>query len=128
MGLVLEWFGADRVIFGSDWPVCSAVANCGQVMGLAEKAVVGLSSAERESGIIVLSERTTCLWTGSGSEGRMSISELHVADRRYPLADGVGFGGVGGFLLPGRGRLARGTGPCLTGTVCCAEPTFTTAA
>jgi len=33
---VLEWFGEDRVMFGSDWPVCLLVADYGTVKGTLE--------------------------------------------------------------------------------------------
>jgi L-fuconolactonase len=35
---VLEWFGEDRVLFGSDWPVCTLAASYGEVVAVAERA------------------------------------------------------------------------------------------
>jgi L-fuconolactonase len=46
---VLGVFGPQRVMFGSDWPVCRLAASYGQVRELAEALVAGLSPAEREA-------------------------------------------------------------------------------
>ncbi|HEX4705310.1 MAG TPA: amidohydrolase family protein, partial [Pseudonocardiaceae bacterium] len=35
--VVLAAFGADRIMFGSDWPVCELAASYGKVFGLAEE-------------------------------------------------------------------------------------------
>jgi L-fuconolactonase len=40
-------FGPDRVMFGSDWPVCTLAASYGRVVGAAEELVNDLSTAER---------------------------------------------------------------------------------
>jgi L-fucono-1,5-lactonase len=40
---VLEWFGEDRVLFGSDWPVCTLAASYEEVVGVAER-VAGSSA------------------------------------------------------------------------------------
>jgi L-fuconolactonase len=45
---VLSGFGADRVMFGSDWPVCLIAAGYDEVVASAEALTSGLSSAERE--------------------------------------------------------------------------------
>lgn len=47
---VMEWFGDDRVIFGSDWPVCTLAATYGQVIDAA-RAALGPISAESEARI-----------------------------------------------------------------------------
>lgn len=44
---VLQKFGPDRVMFGSDWPVCTLAASYQTVAALAESAVLGLTEAER---------------------------------------------------------------------------------
>ena len=44
---VLEAFGAERVMFGSDWPVCTVAASYGQVLAAAEELTAGLSGPER---------------------------------------------------------------------------------
>ena len=46
--LVLEAFGPDRVMFGSDWPVCLVAANYQQVKQLVANAIAGLSQSERD--------------------------------------------------------------------------------
>jgi L-fucono-1,5-lactonase len=45
--VVLSAFGADRVLFGSDWPVCLLVSDYAGVMELARTLTAGLSAAER---------------------------------------------------------------------------------
>ncbi|MET8144975.1 amidohydrolase family protein [Sphaerisporangium sp. NPDC005288] len=45
---VLGCFGTDRVMFGSDWPVCELAASYEQVVDLAGELTAGLSAAERE--------------------------------------------------------------------------------
>lgn len=45
---VLDAFGPDRVMFGSDWPVCLLAASYAAVTDAAEALTVGLSGAERE--------------------------------------------------------------------------------
>jgi L-fuconolactonase len=43
----LEWFGADRCMFGSDWPVCLLAAEYGDVFALLLQALDGLGERER---------------------------------------------------------------------------------
>jgi L-fuconolactonase len=45
---VLEAFGPDRVMFGSDWPVCLLAAPYDRVLETARALTCGLSAAERE--------------------------------------------------------------------------------
>jgi L-fuconolactonase len=45
--VVLDAFGAERVMFGSDWPVCLLVSDYAGVMALARSLTAGLSAAER---------------------------------------------------------------------------------
>jgi L-fuconolactonase len=45
---VLLRFGADRVMYGSDWPVCLIAAGYDAVIEAAEAMTAGLSVAERE--------------------------------------------------------------------------------
>jgi L-fuconolactonase len=45
--VVLDAFGARRVMFGSDWPVCLLVSDYAGVMELAKTLTAGLSAAER---------------------------------------------------------------------------------
>ena len=45
--VVLESFGPERVLFGSDWPVCTLAATYTQVIDAARALVAGLPEAER---------------------------------------------------------------------------------
>ncbi|MEV4178612.1 amidohydrolase family protein [Nonomuraea sp. NPDC049709] len=45
--VVLEEFGPDRVMFGSDWPVCLLAAGYERVAGAADELCAGLSESER---------------------------------------------------------------------------------
>ena len=45
--VILSAFGADRVMFGSDWPVCLLASDYAGVLALAQLLVSGLSEAER---------------------------------------------------------------------------------
>lgn len=47
--VVLDAFGPERVMFGSDWPVCLLAASYEQVMEAAEELTAGLSEAERDA-------------------------------------------------------------------------------
>ncbi|MEV0369708.1 amidohydrolase family protein [Streptomyces sp. NPDC050636] len=44
---VLDAFGPERVLFGSDWPVCTLAADYEDVIALAESATSRLGEAER---------------------------------------------------------------------------------
>jgi len=46
---VLEAFGPDRVMFGSDWPVCELAASYAQVRELADALLEGCSATAREA-------------------------------------------------------------------------------
>ena len=43
----LDWFGPERCLFGSDWPVCLLAADYGQVLELLESAISELDVGER---------------------------------------------------------------------------------
>jgi L-fuconolactonase len=45
--VILSAFGAGRVMFGSDWPVCLLASDYASVLALAQALVSGLSAAER---------------------------------------------------------------------------------
>jgi L-fuconolactonase len=45
--VILDAFGPDRLMFGSDWPVCLLVNDYGEVMDLALALVSGLSAHEQ---------------------------------------------------------------------------------
>jgi L-fuconolactonase len=44
----LDWFGAERLLFGSDWPVCLLAAPYTGVIDAYSRALGGISAAERE--------------------------------------------------------------------------------
>jgi L-fuconolactonase len=46
---MLDAFGPDRVMFGSDWPVSTLAGQYADVYALAEQAVAGLEPAERDA-------------------------------------------------------------------------------
>lgn len=46
---VLEVFGPERAMFGSDWPVCLLAADYDAVVGALESSLTGLSPAEHEA-------------------------------------------------------------------------------
>ncbi len=45
----LEWFGVERCMFGSDWPVCLLAASYEQVVQTLRFAISDLSPAERDA-------------------------------------------------------------------------------
>ena len=45
----IEAFGPDRLMFGSDWPVCTLVSRYGDVVRAIERSIVDLSREERAS-------------------------------------------------------------------------------
>ncbi|MFH8468241.1 amidohydrolase family protein [Streptomyces sp. NPDC017991] len=45
---VLEAFGPGRLMFGSDWPVCTLVASYAEVVDIAAQLTEGLDESERE--------------------------------------------------------------------------------
>ncbi|WP_194899193.1 amidohydrolase family protein [Catenulispora pinisilvae] len=47
--VVLEAFGPERVMFGSDWPVSTLAADYAQIVDTAKELTAGLSEAEREA-------------------------------------------------------------------------------
>jgi L-fuconolactonase len=48
LDVVFEAFGADRLMFGSDWPVCLVAASYRQVKQLIEDYVKGYSQADKD--------------------------------------------------------------------------------
>ena len=49
MEVVLGAFGADRVMFGSDWPVCLVAGNYGQVKSLVTDFIADLAASEQDA-------------------------------------------------------------------------------
>src|SRR5690606_22271773 len=50
--LVAEAFGPERLVFGSDWPVCTLAATHGQVVDLARELLSSLYGADAMQGIM----------------------------------------------------------------------------
>lgn len=48
LDLVFEIFGVDRIMFGSDWPVCLLAANYGEVHQIVEDYTRDLSAGDRD--------------------------------------------------------------------------------
>lgn len=48
LDVIFEAFGADRLMFGSDWPVCLLAANYQQVKGIVDNYTRDLSQSEKE--------------------------------------------------------------------------------
>jgi len=48
MDVVFEAFGSDRVMYGSDWPVCRVAATYGEMLSIPEAYVAKLSADEQE--------------------------------------------------------------------------------
>jgi L-fuconolactonase len=46
---LLELFGPQRLMFGSDWPVCTLAASYAEVLEVARASVGGLAGGEREA-------------------------------------------------------------------------------
>jgi L-fucono-1,5-lactonase len=46
---VLSCFGADRVMFGSDWPVCELAGSYAEVLELTREMLCGATESEREA-------------------------------------------------------------------------------
>jgi L-fuconolactonase len=80
-GTVLDAFGAGRVMFGSDWPVCLLVSDYAGVLALARSLTCGLSAAEQSA-----------VFSGT-------------AARVYRLAERAGVAGAG------EGEMEAGAGP-----------------
>jgi len=49
LDVVLDAFGPDRLMFGSDWPVCLLAANFGQVKQIVEDYVRGFTVEQKEN-------------------------------------------------------------------------------
>jgi L-fuconolactonase len=47
LDVVFEAFGTDRIMFGSDWPVCLVAGNYGEVKGIVETYTQAFSASEK---------------------------------------------------------------------------------
>lgn len=57
MDVVLEYFTPDRLMFGSDWPVCTLAASYDEVVGCIKRFCEPLSAAEREKVVSTTAEK-----------------------------------------------------------------------
>ncbi len=65
--VVLSAFGAARVMFGSDWPVCLLASDYAGVMALARALVAGLSGVERAAVFGATAARVYGIGTRAGA-------------------------------------------------------------
>ena len=86
---VLEWFGTDRVMFGSDWPVCLLAATYEDVLGLVRGVIGGLAPGEQAA--VLCGQCASNLSTGS--------SQLSQAALRAASSPGLGAPLVGAVRL-----------------------------
>jgi L-fuconolactonase len=49
LDVAFEYFEANRLMIGSDWPVCTLAGSYSQVMGLVKEYLSGHSEQEREA-------------------------------------------------------------------------------
>jgi L-fucono-1,5-lactonase len=49
LDVALEYFGANRLMIGSDWPVCTLAGSYSRVMGVVKDCLTGHSEHEREA-------------------------------------------------------------------------------
>ena len=47
MDVVFDCFGIERLMFGSDWPVCELAGSYSDVVGIVETFIAALSADER---------------------------------------------------------------------------------
>ena len=57
--VVLEAFGPERVLFGSDWPVCLVACGYARWMEIVQELIAPLSSAERAA---ILGDNARCVY------------------------------------------------------------------
>jgi L-fuconolactonase len=72
--VILSAFGPDRVMFGSDWPVCLLATDYAGVVALARKLVAGLAAAERDAVFASTAERVYGLIRPRRLKGAAQVS------------------------------------------------------
>jgi L-fuconolactonase len=78
--VILGAFGPDRVMFGSDWPVCLLVSDYASVVALAHMLVSGLSDAERAAVFTATAARVYRIAIAAPAEGQ-DLEACRGADR-----------------------------------------------
>jgi L-fuconolactonase len=68
---IYDWFGEDRLLFGSDWPVCEVAATYGQVFDLVGELLAGVTETARAK---IMGENATAVY-------RIATGEAILADR-----------------------------------------------
>jgi L-fuconolactonase len=66
LDVALDCFGADRLMIGSDWPVCTVAADYARTMDVVVDFVRDLSASEQDA---VLGGNAARLWRIEGKEG-----------------------------------------------------------
>jgi len=77
--VVLGAFGADRVMFGSDWPVCLLASDYAGVLALARSLTAGLSPAERAA---VFGETAARVYRLTGTAGTAGAGNAETGRER----------------------------------------------
>ena len=49
LDVVTESFGVERLMYGSDWPVCLCAGSYQQVLGIVQNYFAGFSATEQQS-------------------------------------------------------------------------------
>jgi L-fuconolactonase len=49
VGMVVEWFGPDRIMWGSDWPVCTVAASYNEVLAVSKDLLEQLIGSDLTS-------------------------------------------------------------------------------
>ena len=57
LNVVFEVFGPERIMFGSDWPVCTLAGDYGAVKGIVDRYLESFSSSEKELVFRINAER-----------------------------------------------------------------------
>ena len=65
LDVAFDSFGAHRLLFGSDWPVCTLAADYGRTIALVEEYLNGRSDADRRA---VMGENAIRLWNLKAGE------------------------------------------------------------
>jgi len=67
IGRLLELFGPERLMFGSDWPVCTLAAGYCEVLELAREALAGLGCTDSERAAVLGGNALGFYALGAGS-------------------------------------------------------------
>ena len=59
LDVVFDCFGVDRLMFGSDWPVCTLSGSYSEVVGIVRSYIEGLSDQEKDK---VMGDNATALY------------------------------------------------------------------